>query len=191
MRSRDERFETQAKYKDKPDSLSHKMAIGQAKEVKRFSPRDFEFNDDNTATCPAGKLMSSSGTIYISARGLHYQTYTAREIDCTACPLSKQCLKGPLKSNDGRGRQVTRFEPKAKDSNHPSERMRQAIDSPKGRQLYSQRIIGTVEPVFANIRHNKRLTRLNHRGRSKVNTQWNLYCMVHNIEQLAKNGYAQ
>ena len=78
----------------------------------------------------------------------------------------------------------------AKDPNHPSERMRQAIDSPKGRQLYSQRI-GTVEPVFANIRHNKHLTRLNHRGRAKVNTQWNLYCMVHNIEKLAKNGYAQ
>jgi hypothetical protein len=49
----------------------------------------------------------------------------------------------------------------------------------------------TVEPVFANIRHNKRLIRFNHRGREKVNTQWNLYCMVHNIEKLAKTGYAQ
>ena len=58
-------------------------------------------------------------------------------------------------------------------------------DLPRGRQLYSQRI-GTVEPVFGNIRYNKRLTRLNHRGRAKVNTQWSLYCMVHNIEKLAK-----
>jgi hypothetical protein len=68
--------------------------------------------------------------------------------------------------------------------------MRQAINSPRGRQLYSQRI-GTVEPVFANIRHSKRLTRLNHRGKIKVNTQCNLYCMVHNIEKLVKSGYAQ
>ena len=104
--------------------------------------------------------------------------------------IVRQGLKGSLKPNDGRGRQVTRFEPKPKDPNHPSERMRQAIDSPKGRQLYSQRI-GTVEPVFGNIRHNKRLSRLNHRGRAKVNTQWNLYCMVHNIEKLANNGYAR
>jgi transposase len=190
MRSRDERFADQAKYKDKPDPLSEKIATGQPKEVKRFGPKDFAFNDDNTATCPAGSLMSSSGTIYISARGLHYQTYTAREVDCKACKLAKQCLKGPLKPNDGRGRQVTRFVPKAKDPTHPSERMRQAIDSPRGRQLYSQRI-GTVEPVFANIRHNKRLTRLNHRGRAKVNTQWNLYCMVHNIEKLAKTDLGQ
>ena len=41
-------------------------------------------------------------------------------------------------------------------------------------QHLSQRI-GTVEPVFGNIRHNKRMTRLNYQGRAKVNTQWNLY----------------
>ncbi len=185
MRSRDERFGTQDKYKAHPDPLSQKKATGQPKEVKRFGPKDFRFNDDNTATCPAGNVMTSPGSIYTTATGLHYQTYTAKAMDCNACRLSSQCLKGPLKPNDGRGRQVTRFEPKPKDPNHPSQRMREAIDSPKGRQLYSQRI-GTVEPVFANIRHNKRLTRLNHRGREKVNTQWNLYCMVHNIEKLSK-----
>ena len=86
--------------------------------------------------------------------------------------------------------QVARFEPRRQDLTNPSERMRQAIDSPRGRQLYSQRI-GTVEPVFGNIRHNKRLTRLNHRGHAKVNTQWNLYCMVHNIEKLAKTTLGQ
>jgi transposase len=190
MRSRDERFENQEKYKAHPDPLSEKSATGQPKEVKRFQPKDFAFNDDNTATCPAGKLMTSPSTIHITARRLHYQSYTAKALDCNACELSKQCLRGPIKPNDGRGRQVTRFEPKVKDMTHPSERMRVAIDSPRGKQLYSQRI-GTVEPVFANIRHNKRLTRFNHRGREKVNTQWNLYCMVHNIEKLAKTGYAQ
>jgi transposase len=190
MRSRDERFENQEKYKANPDPLSEKKATGQPQKLKRFGPKDFTFNDDNTATCPAGQTMKSPGTIHTTARGLHYQNYTAKAVDCNRCELSKQCLKGPIKPNDGRGRQVTRFAPKAKDPTHPSERMRQAIDSPKGRQLYSQRI-GTVEPVFANMRHNKRLTRFNHRGREKVNTQWNLYCMVHNIEKLAKNGYAQ
>jgi hypothetical protein len=55
----------------------------------------------------------------------------------------------------------------------------------RGRGLYSQRI-GTVEPVFANIRHNKRLTRLNHRGHARFNTQWHLHCMVLNIEKLSK-----
>ncbi|WP_372827005.1 transposase [Polaromonas sp.] len=46
-------------------------------------------------------------------------------------------------------------------------------------------------PRLDDCRHNKRLTRLNHRGRIKVNTQWNLYCMVHNIEKLAKTSLGQ
>ena len=67
-------------------------------------------------------------------------------------------------------------------------RMRTAIDSPEGRRRYGRRI-GTVEPVFGNLRHNKRLARFNLRGRGKVNTQWHLYCMVHNIEKLAGSGW--
>jgi hypothetical protein len=62
--------------------------------------------------------------------------------------------------------------------------MKQRIDSPEGRRRYSQRI-GTVEPVFGNIRHNKRLNRFTLRGRHKVGVQWRLYCLVHNIEKLA------
>ena len=61
---------------------------------------------------------------------------------------------------------MSRFLPKNSDPRHPSEHTRQAIDSPKGRQLYSQHI-GTVEPVFGNLRHNKRLNRLNHRSQAK------------------------
>ena len=65
--------------------------------------------------------------------------------------------------------------------------MREAIDSSRGRQLYSQRM-GTVEPVFANLRHNKRLNRFTLRGGAKVNAQWQLYCLVHNIEKIATVG---
>jgi hypothetical protein len=107
MRSRDERFENQDKYKGKPSPLSEKVPTGRPKEVKRFRPQDFTFNDDSTATCPAGSLMTSPGTAYTTATGLHYQTYTAKAVDCNVCQLSKQCLNGPLKPNDGRGRQVT------------------------------------------------------------------------------------
>jgi hypothetical protein len=44
-----------------------------------------------------------------------------------------------------------------------------------------------VEPVFANIRHRKRMNRFTLRGRDKVSTQWQLYCLVHNIEKLARH----
>ena len=71
-----------------------------------------------------------------------------------------------------------------------TERMKQAIDSPRGRKLYGRRM-ATVEPVFGKLRHNKGLNRFTLRGQKKVNTQWHLYCQVHNIEKLAHHGYAQ
>lgn len=61
---------------------------------------------------------------------------------------------------------------------------RPATAAPKGRQLYSQRI-GTVEPVYANIRHNNRLNRSTPRGLAKANAQWHFFCLMHNIEKIA------
>jgi len=48
--------------------------------------------------------------------------------------------------------------------------------------------MGIVEPVFANITHNKGLSRFRYRGLKKVNTIWTLYCMVHNIEKMHRYG---
>lgn len=48
----------------------------------------------------------------------------------------------------------------------------------------------TVEPVFGNLRHNKRLTRFMLPRRQKVDGQWTLWCLMHNIETLAHHGYA-
>ena len=57
-------------------------------------------------------------------------------------------------------------------------------------QLYGGRF-ATVEPVFGNLRHNKRLNRFTLRGQKKVDGQWKLFCLVHNIEKLAHHGYGQ
>ena len=50
-------------------------------------------------------------------------------------------------------------------ANAATQLMKRAIDSQRGRRIYSQRI-ATVEPVFANIRHNKRMNRFTLRGRA-------------------------
>ena len=62
--------------------------------------------------------------------------------------------------------------------------------SPAGRARYGERF-ATVEPVFGNVRYNKRLNRFTLRGTTKVDAQWKLFCLVHNIEKLAHHGYAQ
>ena len=73
MRKRDERFTAQEKYRTKPDPLFRKTPAGHAKEIKRFGSQDFSFNDDNTATCPAGQQLTSPGSTYNTASGLRYQ----------------------------------------------------------------------------------------------------------------------
>ena len=50
----------------------------------------------------------------------------------------------------------------------------------KYRKIYSRRM-QIVEPVFADITYCKGITRFTLRGQKKVNVQWQLYCVVHNI----------
>ena len=68
-------------------------------------------------------------------------------------------------------------------------RMKARIDSTSGRAQYGRRF-ATVEPGFANVRHNTRLDRVTLRGCTNVDGQWRLFCLVHNIEKLAHAGYA-
>ena len=63
------------------------------------------------------------------------------------------------------------------------ERMRIKFDTAAGRAIYGRRM-GTVEPVFGNLQ-NKGMRRFTLRGRRKVNAQWQLFTMVHNIEKIA------
>jgi hypothetical protein len=68
--------------------------------------------------------------------------------------------------------------------------MRQRIDSDQGKHMITRRF-ATVEPVFGNLRYNKRLSRFTLRGKAKVDGQFKLYAMMHNIEKIAGSGYAQ
>lgn len=89
-----------------------------------------------------------------------------------------------------RTRQVAFFQGKADGEPSFTDKMKARIDSPEGRVKYGRRF-ATVEPVFGNLRHNKQLNRFTLRSQKKVDAQWKLYCLVHNIEKLAHHGYAQ
>jgi hypothetical protein len=70
-----------------------------------------------------------------------------------------------------------------------SKQMVKKIETEAGRRIYPQRL-AIAEPVFANIRINKRLDRFTLRGKIKVNIQWLMYCLVHNIEKILNYGMA-
>lgn len=58
-----------------------------------------------------------------------------------------------------------------------------------GRFYYGMRM-GIVEPVFANLCHMLGLDRLTLRGSAKVNIQWSLFAVVHNLHKLHRFGWA-
>ncbi|MBA53962.1 MAG: transposase, partial [Pseudomonadales bacterium] len=43
-------------------------------------------------------------------------------------------------------------------------------------------------PVFGNLTANKKLNRFSLRGKKKVQGQWQLFCMIHNIEKIMRYG---
>jgi hypothetical protein len=185
MRKRDERFAGQGKHKTKPDPLWDKTP--EEKKDKLFGPKDFHHDaESKTCICPAGQFLYQNGSAVV-IQGREAVKFTGAHRVCGPCPLRNQCLRHPERTPV---RQVVFFTGKTRKPESPADRMRRRIDSDEGRRRYGQRF-ATVEPVFANIRYNKRLNRFTLRGQKKVDTQWKLFCLVHNIEKLAHHGYAQ
>ena len=68
--------------------------------------------------------------------------------------------------------------------------MKAKIDTPQGKQIYAKRL-AIVEPVFANIRIQKRLDRFTLRSKAKIDVQWKLFTLVHNIGKIHNFGLVQ
>ena len=148
---------------------------------QRFALEDFHYEEAaDHYLCPQGKrLRRIAKKAYRD--GLVHRIYVAEEKDCRCCPLQLRCI-----ANKGGKRKYLRV-PIGVELTNFSRRMAGKVDSELGRKIYPQRF-AVAEPVFANIRTHKRLDRFTLRGKAKVNIQWLLYCMVHNIEKITHYG---
>ncbi len=61
--------------------------------------------------------------------------------------------------------------------------MRRVLETDHGEALYRKRQ-GTVEPVFGQIKFNRRIDRFQRRGRSAVRSEWRLAAATHNLLKL-------
>ena len=148
----------------------------------RFRLEDFRYDEaTDQYVCPDGKRLKVA-VQRTYADGIVHRRYVADESDCRKCPFRGRCLRAP----GGKRRYLS--VPIGVESTNLSQRMAAKIDTELGRTIYPQRI-AIAEPVFANIRTQKRLDRFTLRGKIKVNIQWLLYCMVHNIEKILNYGF--
>jgi len=173
FRKRDPRFKTADRHKPNKDQTKH------------FTPKDFIYDGKNlTCICPAGKrLYLKQRRVVI--RGYQAVCFMGAKRDCGPCQLRSRCLQDP---NQSTTRQVYFFTNR---SETPPEtftaKMKRKIDSLMGRHIYSQRL-GTVEPVFANICSTLGLKRFSLRSMAKVDAQWKLFCIVHNLLKIHRYG---
>jgi hypothetical protein len=63
------------------------------------------------------------------------------------------------------------------------QQMRDTLTSERGRKLYAQRKI-TIEPVFGQIKYNRRIDRFMRRGRAAAKSEWRLVTATHNLLKL-------
>ena len=168
FRNRDKRFATRVGYRPRS---------------KKFTFADFKYDrDKNQYICPNGKRLKPLGKTG-RHKGKLLKRYVSNETDCRRCDLRVRCLQ----NKEAKRRHFTYYVDAS--GKNISQAMVQKIETQKGRKIYPQRI-GIVEPVFANIRVLKGMNKFTLRGKIKVNIQWLLYCMVHNIEKIANYGFA-
>jgi hypothetical protein len=168
FRNRDKRFATRLGYRPRS---------------KKFSFADFVYDEDKDEyKCPNGKRLKR----LVKAgqhKGKLLKVYRSSGKDCQHCQLRAKCLR----YKDAKRRHLSYYADPC--GQNISQAMVEKIETQQGRKIYPQRI-AIVEPVFANIRVHKRMDKFSLRGKIKVNIQWLLYCMVHNIEKIANYGFA-
>jgi len=182
FRSRDPKFQ------DQKANHGKRHQSGKKSKIDQIPSSEFDFDPVNkTCLCPAGKKLSlrhesvdQSGNLKVFFEG--------KLLQCRHCTLKARCMKNPAAADHRKGnaRQVSFILKKGEKSIY-TDWMKRRVDSDFGKQIYSHRM-STVEPVFGNIGSNKGLRRFSLRGKQKVRGQWQLYCMVHNIEKLMNYG---
>ena len=172
FRKRNERFAQQERFKggvhgrQRPDA---KPGI--------FTASNFSFDASKQVyLCPQGKELTCHAHNQVN-RYRTYDVYHARVEDCAACPLRSHCLSKSTASRRYLSIQVDTEQP------NPIDEMKAKIDSGQGKHIYARRL-GIVEPVFANICVQKHMNRFTLRSKLKVDIQWMLFALVHNIGKI-------
>jgi transposase len=182
FRKRDPRFADYDRYKERTRKERAKL---EGRYSNQFKTEDFTFAVDlSHCICPAGKKLYRSGH-NVAVRNHLATKFKGTKTACGHCHLRSQCLRHPDRTDV---RQAAFFHGRSAQGKETfTEKMKHKIDSTVGRMIYGMRL-AIAEPPFANIRHVIGLSRFSYRGRQKVNTQWNLFCMIHNMKKIQRYG---
>lgn len=168
-------------YIDRNNLGNHvKYSYYHIEKTKKFKEDKFRLENlpydpgKNEYSCPGGRKLKYSETKEITtANG--YKTH--RDIyeceNCDDCIYRKQCHKS---ANDRRIQVSHRL-------NYFKNKVRENLNSEKGIVLRKKRGV-EVESVFGQVKHNKLFKRFLLRGIEKVNIEWGLISIAHNLMKI-------
>lgn len=147
-----------------------------AKNVDPFKSDNLVYDHrQDIVLCPSGKPMKLIGeTTRTTANGFKQKITNYQAIQCKRCPLRKEC-------HQQTGNRIVGI-------NHPLRKLKlQAEQRLKSEQgvIYRKQRAADVEPVFANIKHNKNFKRFMLKGLEKVEIETGLLALAHNLAKLA------
>jgi hypothetical protein len=145
-------------------------------EKAHFQSHNFPYDPiKNVFTCPSGHPMTycetkpyKTSTGYLSQRRFY-------ECDqCSTCPLKPKCTKAKGNRRIQFSFKLHRYRQQAKDN----------LLSEQGLALRQKRSI-EPETVFGDIKFNRGFRRFSLRGLKKVETEWGIVSIAHNLRKLA------
>ena len=155
-----------------PDDTYQSRSRG--KQISAFDKDNFIYDPSaDVFTCPAGKVVK-----YWHSRHYENSDYRVYRCDqCTGCQHFGQCTKSK------KGRSIWRrlVDEKIK-------QMRCKLDSDSGKAIYAKRK-HIVEPVFGHIKSVLGFTGFHLRGLQKVNAEFKIVAIAHNLKKISKYAY--
>jgi hypothetical protein len=142
----------------------------------KYRQEDFTYlPEEDQYECPQGKRLSHLYTQkLITENGYETERRVYGGAACQGCPVMDQCTTSKYERRLWVGFELLKMKKTAHDR----------LVSPRGKQMRSQRPV-EVEAVFGRLKHNWGFRRFMLRGLDKVNTEWGILCLAHNIAKIA------
>lgn len=156
---------------------THPPRSPEKQQAAQFRSENFPYDaPTDTFTCPAGKALTYQETIpHLSPNGYLSERRIYECHHCADCVHKSRCTKA-----QGNRRIQVGFPLR-----HYRQQARENLLSEYGCWLQKQR--GTeLEGSFGNIKHNSGFRRFHLRGIKKVEIEWGLVCLAHNLRKLGK-----
>lgn len=148
---------------------------GKTRKKKDDFSRDnlFYSKEEDFYVCPMGQKMNKSGENKKKTTSGFVQTYTKYTAqNCDGCPLRSVCFKGKNNRTVERNKSLEAYK----------EMVRANLLSTIGEEKRKHRT-ADVEPTFAQLKHNRNFKRFTLRGLEKVNIEFGLHALAHNIKK--------